>query len=274
MRFSFVVSAGLGYQIPSLFENDLSFVEFEKALRLLREQGFTGVELNLSLDDQSILSRIRDSIRREGLQLAAVGTGLIYRVKGLSFSDPDPAVREKAIAIVKELIRFASMENSVVVIGMVRGNPSGNDAVKPLLQSLGKCDRAAFESGVRLVLEAINRYETSFLNTAADVANAIQDERLAATGILLDSFHMNIEEPSIEESIRKYHDRIAHFHIADSNRWSPGHGHLKVQDQLRSLEDLAYEGWVSAEVLPKPDNKAAVKDTANFLRAHNFLKPS
>jgi len=273
MRFSFVVSAGLGYQIPNLFENGASFAEFERALRLLKEQGFTGVELNLNSDDRSILSKIRDSIRAEGLQLAAVGTGLIYLAKGLSFSDPDPAIREKALAIMKELIRFASTENSVVVIGMVRGNPSSSNAVRLLIESLRKCDKAAFESGVRLVLEALNRYETSILNTATEVANSIRDAQLTATGILLDSFHMNIEEQSIEESIRKYHDRIGHFHIADSDRWPPGHGHLKIEDQLRLLENLGYGGWVSAETLPKPDNVAAVKATANFLKAQNFLKP-
>lgn len=203
-----------------------------------------------------------------------IGTGLIYLGKGLSFTDPDPAIREKAIGIVKGLIRFASTENSVVVIGMVRGNPSANNAVELLIESLRECDKAATESGARLVLEAINRYETSLLNTAAHVADLIQAEQLTATGILLDSFHMNIEEPSIEESMRKYHERIGHFHIADSDRWPPGHGHLKIEGQLRLLRDIGYEDWVSAEVLPKPDNKAAVKETADFLKAQKFLNPT
>jgi sugar phosphate isomerase/epimerase len=122
-------------------------------------------------------------------------------------------------------------------------------------------------------LEAINRYETPLLNTARDVVALIEEERLAATGLLLDTFHMNIEEASMAETIRKYISRIAHFHIADSNRWPPGHGHLKVEDSLRLLEALGYDGWVSAETLPKPDNARAVVDTAHFLRTHNFIQP-
>jgi len=273
MRFSFVVSQGLGYNIPDLFENDSSFMEFEKALQLLKNHSFTGVELNLSFMEERLLSRIRESIREQGLRLASVGTGLTYVRRGLSFTDPDSSKREKALAIVKGLIRFASSENAIVVIGMVRGNPSPeDDATRLLRQSLVECDRTASEYKVRIALEAINRYETSLLNTAFDVARVIQEERLTATGLLLDSFHMNIEETSIEATIRKYHARITHFHIADSNRWPPGHGHLKVEDQLRLLEDLGYDGWVSAETLPKPDNTEAVKETARFLTTHNFLQ--
>jgi sugar phosphate isomerase/epimerase len=52
----------------------------------------------------------------------------------------------------------------------------------------------------------------------------------------------------------------------------PGHGHLRVEDQLKLLEALGYDGWVSAETLPKPDNIRALVDTAHFLRTHNFLQ--
>jgi sugar phosphate isomerase/epimerase len=273
MRFSFVVSGGLGYHIPELFQNDSSFAEFQKALKLLKEQGFTGVELNLGFDEEQVLSRIGDAVRQGGLRLAAVGTGLIYRERGFSFTNPDSAKRERASAIVKELIRFASREHAIVVIGMVRGGPlERGDIMKLLRQSLVECDKTATEHKVRIALEAINRYETSLLNTASDVAEMIEHGRLNSTGILLDTFHMNIEEASIETTIRKYHARVAHFHIADSDRWPPGHGHLKVEDQLTLLNESGYDGWVSAETLPKPDNAEAVKKTAHFLRTHNFLQ--
>lgn len=274
MHFSFLVSGGLGYHIANLFENEPSFSEFEKALRLLREQDYGGVELNLSLEDREVLSRIGDAIRENGLRLAAIGTGLIYRERGLSFTNPDSSKREKALGIVKELIRFASGQRAVVIIGMVRGESSDVAAVNLFCQSLVECDKIASECGVSIALEAINRYETPLLNTAADVAEVIRDSRLTATGILLDSFHMNIEERSLEETIRKYQKMIAHFHIADSDRWPPGHGHLRVEDQLTLLGELGYEGWVSAETLPRPNNEEAVKQTSSFLRRHDFLRDS
>ena len=274
MRYSFVVSSGLGYQIPHLFKNDSSFLEFEKVLQLLREQGFTGVELNLGSDEQRALSRIRESINEQGLQLAAVGTGLVYAQRGLSLTDSDPAKRGKALEVVKGLLRFASSEHAVVVIGLVRGAPSGDiDAASKLLREiLVECDQAAREYGGRIALEAINRYETPLLNTAKDAVTLIQEEQLAATGLLLDTFHMNIEEVSPNETIREFARKIVHFHIADSNRWPPGHGHLKLDDTLHVLEESGYQGWVSTEALPKPSNIEAVEATARFLRTHNLMR--
>jgi len=275
MRFSFVVSGGLGYHIPNLFGNESSFTQFDNALKLLREQGYSGVELNLSIDDHQVLSRIRDTIHEERLQLAAVGTALIYLDRGLSFTNPDAMKREKAVSTVNELIRFAAAEHAIVVIGMVRGALLGDaGSVELFRQSLVECDKIASECEVTLALEAINRYETPLLNTASEVAKVIRGAGLTATGILLDSFHMNIEERSLEETIRKYHKMIAHFHIADSDRWPPGHGHLKVEDQLTLLGELGYDGWVSAETLPRPNNEEAVRQTARFLRRHNLLVDS
>jgi sugar phosphate isomerase/epimerase len=275
MHCAFVVSSALGYNIPKLFQTDSSFVEFDRALRCLKKHGFTGVELNLASDEQRVLSRIRESINEQELRLAAVGTGSIYVKNKLSFTELNSAKREKALRVVKGLLRFASSEHAVLVIGMVRGAPSGEiEAASRLLREvLVECDRAATESGGRIALEAINRYETPLLNTARDVAALIEEERLNATGLLLDTFHMNIEEASIEETIRKHMSRIAHFHIADSNRWPPGHGHLRIEQLLGLLEELGYDGWISTETLPKPNNTTAVAETAHFLRTHNFIQP-
>lgn len=142
---------------------------------------------------------------------------------------------------------------------------------KNICEGLVQCDRAANENNVHLVLEAINRYETSLLNTASDVVRLIDSERLAATGLLLDTFHMNIEEQSIRDSIRNNSSRIGHFHIADSDRWPPGHGHLEIHELLRVLENSGYTGWVSAETLPKPNSAGAVTDTAEFLKTYRFI---
>src|SRR5208282_1135411 len=108
MRFSFLVSQMLGYQIPNLFCTPESFVEFEKALKLLSENGFEGVELNLNLDNEQALARIGKALEKSELKLAAVGTGLLYAVDKLSFTDPDPSKRFEAVSKVKKLIRFAA----------------------------------------------------------------------------------------------------------------------------------------------------------------------
>jgi sugar phosphate isomerase/epimerase len=136
---------------------------------------------------------------------------------------------------------------------------------------LAECDSVAEENGSKLAVEALNRYETRSLNTANEVSMLIDHLKLRASGLLLDTFHMNIEESAIDLTLRKYGPRIVHFHIADSNRWPPGYGHLNVAAHLELLKELGYQGWVSAETLPKPSSAASVKDTADYLRRHNLL---
>jgi len=273
LQFSFVVSKWLGYPIPNLFETPESFMEFETALNLLKENSFEGVELNLNFNDKPLLTRIKAAIDQAGLNLAAVGTGLLYAIDHLSFTDPDPAKRARAVAVVKGLVRFASEANATVIVGMVRGiNPLDTEAVRGSLEKcLIECDSAAEESGTKLALEAINRYETKSLNTAEEVATLLDELKLRASGLLLDTFHMNIEEQSLDLTISKYESQIAHFHMADSNRWPPGSGHLNLEAILKQLRDMEYGGWASAEVLPKPSRVGAVMETADYLKRHNLL---
>lgn len=273
MRFAFVVSSGLGYQIPDLFQNDASFKEFENALQIIKQNRFQGVELNLHFDDQRRLSRIKRSVDDSGLKLAAVGTGLIYARDHISFTDPNSHKRAQALSIIKNLLRFAASESAILIIGLVRGTliQRAVGAEDRLRESLIECDSEAEKCGTKIALEAINRYETNLLNTADDVVNVIEKENLSSTGLLLDTFHMNIEERSIADAIRDHASRIAHFHIADSNRYSPGFGHLQIEAFLQLLRELRYKGWVSAELLPKPSNMRAVADTAKFLKVHGLM---
>lgn len=272
MRFAFVVSSGLGYQIPDLFLTEESFSEFRKALKCLSENNFDGVELNLHFGDKQKLARIKESIESSGLKLASVGTGLLYTRDKLSFTSRDAKERARAVSIVKQLVQFAGSKEASVIIGLVRGPVGMRDAASYFGNCLGECDSAARHFGTRIAVEAMNRYEASFLNTADEVSTFIEREKLTSTGILLDTFHMNIEEQSIDETVRKYHSKIVHFHIADSNRWPPGYGHLKVEDSLNLLKTLGYRGWVSAETLPKPSRVEAVEATSKFLGSLGFMR--
>ena len=119
---------------------------------------------------------------------------------------------------------------------------------------------------VRLALEPINRYETTLINNAAQGLELIERVGADNFGLLLDTFHMNIEEPDIEASIRQCGAHIFHFHVADSNRWYPGAGHLDFKSILKMLFDTGYPGWVSGEFLPKPDAESAAREGIAFLR--------
>jgi len=77
---------------------------------------------------------------------------------------------------------------------------------------------------------------------------------------------MNIEEVSIYESIVKAKGYITHVHLADSNRWAPGSGHLDFAEIIKTLEKINYQGYVSAEILPLPDPNRAAPLTIEHLK--------
>jgi sugar phosphate isomerase/epimerase len=77
---------------------------------------------------------------------------------------------------------------------------------------------------------------------------------------------MNIEEPCIEESIRQCGKRIVHFHVADSNRWYPGAGHIDFPSILRALVETGFDDYVSGEFLPFPDPEKAARRALDALK--------
>ncbi len=135
-----------------------------------------------------------------------------------------------------------------------------------LVEALRECCRAAQPFGVRLALEPINRYETSLINNIDQGIELVERIEMENFGLLLDTFHMNIEESQIEDSIHQCGERIFHFHVADSNRWYPGAGHLDFKSILAALAATGFRGWVSGEFLPRPDAQTAAREGIRFLR--------
>ena len=83
--------------------------------------------------------------------------------------------------------------------------------------------------------------------------------------LMPDVFHMNIEDKSIGPELAENIKYIKYIHVADSNRLAPGEGHINFQEILDCLLQVGYDGWVSAEILPKPDPDVAARQTAAFL---------
>jgi D-psicose/D-tagatose/L-ribulose 3-epimerase len=114
----------------------------------------------------------------------------------------------------------------------------------PILRSLSNYAR---DHGVLLLLEPLNRYATPFCCTAADalhICNAVDSPNL---GILLDTFHMNIEENSFSHAIELAKDFLFNMHFADNNRKMPGSGHLDFRSIMKTLNDIDYQRYISFE---------------------------
>lgn len=244
--------------------------DFEANVTKIAGLGYDGVELAIrdpNLVDADELLRV---VSAHGLTIPAIGTGQAWGEEGLSFTDPDPAVRAAAIRRVRDHAPLAARTGAVIIIGLLRGivepGVSQEQAMDWVVEALQECCAAAKPHGVRIALEPICRYETTLVNDAAQGMKLLDRIGADNMGLLLDTFHMNIEEPSIEASIRACGDRIFHFHVADSNRWYPGAGHLDFRRIFEALFATGYDGYVSGEFMPLPDADTSAREAIAYLR--------
>ncbi len=265
MKLSIVLSTQPARFQAATFKGDL-----ETNLRHIADLGYDGVELAVR-DPRLVNCHELDRLTRSyHLSVPAIGTGQAWGEEGLSFTDPAVEIRHAAIERVKSHINLATHFGAVVIIGLIRGivkpGVDSAQAMAWLIEALQCCCEAAQTAGVCLALEPINRYETSLINTVAEGMALIGQVGADNFGLLLDTFHMNIEEPNIEASVRSCGRRILHFHVADSNRWYPGAGHLDFKSILGTLNAVGYRGWVSGEFLPQPDAETAAQKSITYLR--------
>lgn len=265
MRFSIVLSTHSAQFQAVAFKGD-----FETNIAKIAGWGYDGVELAIRDPKLVDAEQLAQVVSNHGLEIPAIGTGQAWGEEGLSYTDPDPAVREAAIQRTISHIPFASQTGAAIVIGLLRGivkpGVSQEQAMTWLVEALQRCCEAARPYGVRLALEPICRYETTLINNLSEGLELLDRVDAENMGLMPDTFHMNIEEPHIEDSIRACGDRIFHFHVADSNRWYPGAGHLDFAAILGALVATGYQGYVSGEFMPVPDPDTSAQRSIHYLR--------
>jgi sugar phosphate isomerase/epimerase len=250
---------------PWIFWHDL-----EESLRKAADLGFDGVELFTRSGSDLDANHLRERLNHYGLELAAVGTGAGKVLQGLTLTDPDPAIRQKAIDFIAEMIAFGAKFGAPAIIGSMQGNvlPAGNreDSLTWLAEGLDVLEKKAEENGVLLIYEPLNRYETNLLNTLQPGSNFLKKHGLKNIRLLADLFHMNIEEDNLAQSIREFEKYIGHVHFADSNRKPMGFGHTDMKPIAEALIEIGYSGYVSAEAFPIPNPDLAAEQTIREFR--------
>lgn len=264
MKKSIVVSTQ-----PTKF-SALAFKEnLEKNIKKIAQLGFDGVELAVRDPNVLDMEEISSLVKESQLEVPAIGTGQAWGEEGLSFSDPNESVRKMAVERIKDQVKLASRFNAQVIIGLIRGiikeGVTRTEAEEWTIDCLRVCAEVALEKGIKLTLEPVNRYEGNFINTLREGMALIKKVKVPNIGLLADTFHMNIEEASLYDSLIEVGDYITHVHFADSNRWAPGYGHLDFEKVVEILKKIDYQGYVSAEILPLPDQESAAEMTIKTL---------
>jgi sugar phosphate isomerase/epimerase len=269
MKKAFVVSAqSTKFDAVAMKEN------LAHNLKKLSKLGYQGVELAIRNPAEVDSKKVKTLCNKYNLEMIATGTGQAWGEEKISLTDPNEETRKKAVERIKSHVNFVSeFGGGQIIIGLIRGmyrDDINKDTSRDwLIENIRKCaDYAENYSEVLITIEPINRYETSIINNIDQAIKIIDKIDRNNVKILADTFHMNIEEANIKESIKKAKEYISHIHVADSNRWAPGWGHYNFDETFSTLEEIDYSGYISGEILPKPTPESCAEETIKYLKKY------
>ncbi len=247
----------------SLFPGDL-----EKAFSAAQKLGFDGIEISLADPKEISLGKVKDLVNKYQIKISALATGGAAVRDGLIFSTPDKSIRKAAIQRIKNHIDFASSFKTIVVIGLVKGWIIENysQSKEFITECLKECNEYGQEKGIYIALEPINRFQEDFFHSILDCKKYLDEVHLSNVKMMIDSFHMNIEDADMWTNMRKAKDYIIHVHYSENNRLAPGMGHFDFIKMTEVLKEINYSGYISAEILPLPDSYTAAKQAIDSMK--------
>ena len=213
----------------------------------------------LEFQAQPLLEMTDDHIRELRKRADAAGIRLTYSL-GLDphydVSSLDESIRQGGVKYLQNIISKMAVGGGDLLSGVSYagwGTPDGIlDTKEPYLEqsvkSMKEIIRVAEDCGVTYCVEAVNRFETCIINTAAEALDYVARVDSPNIGVLLDTYHMNIEEKSFADAIRLVGaDRLKSFHTGENNRTAPGRGHLPWDEIFGTLSEIGYKGPIVSE---------------------------
>jgi sugar phosphate isomerase/epimerase len=262
-KYSVTITDYVSAKAPVLLGGKIS-----ACIKKAKRYGYDAVELHYSDPEKINLPAALDAFGSEGMSVSGIATGSTYVVHKLSLTDAYEKIREAAIKRLYQYIDVAEKLSSTLIVGCVRGNIGANDDRNTIIGRLSESMQMvciyAQSRNVPVVLEAINRYENNYINTALETVEFIKASRIQNLRILLDTFHMNIEEADMADAIMTAGNLLGYVHVADSNRMYPGRGHTNFKSIVGALSDINYNGYLSAECMPHPDGDRAAAAWREF----------
>ncbi|MDD5482356.1 MAG: 5-keto-L-gluconate epimerase [Kiritimatiellae bacterium] len=263
MKFGLVLSTNTTRFSAVSYSGDLA-----RSIGRAAALGYDGIEL--AVRDPALVDskRLKKIISSAGMEVPAIGTGQAFLEEGLSLTDPRKEIRKKAVERIRAHVCFAAEFNAAVIIGLIRGRGRENGGEERGLfeESLAVCAGFAARKGVKLFIEPLNRYETRLINTIEEGGELVRKIKHDNLKLLIDTFHMNIEEPSICGSIVKAKPFLGHVHFSDSNRRPPGCGHLGFLDVMDVLKGIGYNKYISMEMMPWPTPAEAARQSVEYIK--------
>lgn len=229
--------------------------DYFQYIKKVSSLGFDVLEIEVSS-----LLEMSPSVRR-ALASAAKDAGieLTYCIGLPAQYDPsnaDDSIRKNGVEYVKRLIQCVGEMNGKILGGILYGSWPA-DVSQPLtnkqpwwdrsVESVRQFSKVAENEGVTCCMEVVNRYEQFLLNTAEEGRHFIANVASPNVKLLLDAYHMNIEEDQIGQAILDSANAIGHFHIGETNRRVPGRGHMPWNEIFDALCAINYKGHIVME---------------------------
>jgi D-psicose/D-tagatose/L-ribulose 3-epimerase len=230
----------------------LTTEELAKLAPQVKKMGFDWLEVPIENVSDLNYAEGAKIIRDNGLEVsvcAAMGAD-----RDLIHSDS--ALQQNGMAYIQQCVDAAHILGATHIVGPIYSavgrvwQQTAEERARDLdllVKNLGALAAYAGDNGTVICIEPLNRFETSFINLAAQAIEVIDRVNHPACKIMLDTFHMNIEEKSLGAAIQATGSRLAHFHACENDRGAPGSGNVTWQEVAQALKAIGYDGAVVIE---------------------------
>jgi len=254
-------------------EWDADFVPY---LVKVKQLGFDVLEVNagtiaeMTANDRQ---RLRDASRDAGVPMSCC----IGLPASSDLASPDASVRAAGIrhlGRIADAMLDCGIERLTGIIyscwpGTLEGRSGGKgEARRWSITSMKEAVQRAEDHGLVYHVEVVNRFEQFILNTAAEAVSYVREVGSGNLKILLDTYHMNIEERSFQDAIVTAGDLLGHLHIGENNRTPPGRGHIPWSEVGSALRTIDFQGWVVMEPFLVPGGRVG-----RDIKVHRELMP-
>jgi D-psicose/D-tagatose/L-ribulose 3-epimerase len=184
--------------------------------------------------------------------MCAFQTGSTYSSRGNCLCTADEMVRRRTIELLKSFVDLAARWNAVIVFGSLQGRlrdePNRQTGAARIREALREVGEYAAEKKATIAFEPVNHGEVGFHNTIAEASGLVRSLDLPSVRLMIDTFHINIEEWDVLAPLTDIQDILAHVHLSETNRGVLGTGHWPTAGFLRRLAEIDFAGHCSVGV--------------------------
>ena len=240
-------AASLGAQWFEVPLEDTTAIDYQRAAGILKDNGL-GLSVCAAMGPDRDLIHPDAAIRKSGMDYLKHCINAVHTLGGTNVVGP--------------------LYSAVGRVWQMTADERARDT-DLLVQNLRELAAYAGDHGAVLCVEPLNRFETSFINLASQAIEVVDRVDHPACKIMLDTFHMNVEERKLGDAIRAVGPRLQHFHACENDRGAPGSGHVPWDDIAAALKAVGYDGPIVIESFT-----AQVKSIARAAAIWRALAPT